>query len=105
MSRHEKPIVHVSSVYEVDEAVRKYKRVLCPPEVFSMLRQAGPRFVTSLWPQGVIGVRLEDVHKFLTPQWQYAHRYYMFSDVTGASHSAVLALGSSAKYPPFLGVQ
>jgi hypothetical protein len=92
-------------MYDVDAAVLKYRRVLCTSDVYKMLKKEGSRIVKRDWERGVIGVPEHDIDRFLTPQWLYAYRYYMFSDGTGSRHNAVLVLGSSSKYPPFLGVQ
>jgi len=104
MDRTKIPQVHVSCMYDVDAAVLKYRRVLCPPDVYEMLQRSGSSVVKRSWDQGVIGIPDKTVDQgFLTPAWPYAYRYFLFGELD--RYSAVLVLGSSSKYPPFLGVQ
>ena len=104
MDRTKIPQVHVSCMYDVDAAVLKYRRALCTPEVYKMLKRGGSAIVKRDWERGVIGIPDNtDDRGFLSPAWPYTYRYYMFGRLD--LFNAVLVLGSSAKYPPFLGVQ
>ena len=104
MGRTKIPQVHVSCMYDVDAAVLKYRRVLCTPDVYDMLKRSGSSVVKWDWDQGVIGIPHKTNDRgFLTPTWLYTYRYFMFGELD--AYNAVLVLGSSSKYPPFLGVQ
>ena len=104
MDRTKIPQVHVSCMYDVDAAVLKYRRVLCTSDVYKMLKRSGSSVVKQDWYQGIIGIpHKTDDQGFLSPTWRYAYRYFLFSEFD--RYNAVLVLGASSKYPPFLGVQ
>jgi hypothetical protein len=66
-------------MYDVDAAVLKYRRVLCTPDVYKMLKKEGSSVVKRDWERGVIGIPDNGGDRgFLSPSWQYTYRYYMF---------------------------